>query len=323
MVAEGARGKASPQGGFSDSLRFHGDRGIGQMSTSRPSRRQEAPPAGIPDPRGKRQWAELYASSALSALDIRNRSTFGDLERFCFFIGYSRSGHTLVGTMLNAHPEMVIAHELDAVRFVMHGFRRSQLFPLLLERDRQFGSMGRTWSNYQYDSPDQYQGRFERLRVIGDKRARSSVLQIARDPRLLDRVRKVVRVPITVLHVMRNPFDNIATEARRNKMTLAASTRWYEQICRAVSVVRPLLDSSELIDVPYETFATYPRHTLAGLCESIGVDPKPSYLEACAGIVWPNTNRSRDAVEWTVDERRAVERLIEKYEVLQSYSFDG
>jgi hypothetical protein len=309
--------------GFSDSLRIHGDRGIGLMSTSRPSRRQDSPPAGIPDPRGKRQWAKLYAASALSALDVRSRSTFGDLEHFCLFIGYSRSGHTLVGTTLNAHPEMVIAHELDAVRFVTHGFRRSQLFPLLLERDRQFGSMGRTWSNYQYDIPDQYQGRFERLRVIGDKRARSTVLQIAREPKILDRLRKVVDIPIKVLHVTRNPFDNIATEARRNKMTLTASTEWYEQICRAVSLVRPLLDAAELIDVEYETFANYPRHTLAGLCESIGVDAAPSYLEACAGIVWPGTNRSRDAIEWTVDERRAVERLIEKYEVLQSYSFDG
>jgi Sulfotransferase family len=292
------------------------------MSISRPSRRQGSPGAGIPDPRGKRQWAELYAASALSALDVRNRSTFRDVERFCLFIGYSRSGHTLVGTMLNAHPEMVIAHELDAVRFVMHGFRRSQLFPLLLQRDRQFGSMGRTWSNYEYEIPDQYQGRFERLRVIGDKRARSTVLQIAGDPKALDRVRRVVDVPLKVLHVTRNPFDNIATEARRHKMSLTASTEWYEQICRAISQVRPLLDASELIDIEYETFAAHPRRSLATLCESIGIEAEPSYLEACAGIVWPSTNRSREAVDWSVDERRGVERLIEKYEVLQSYSFD-
>jgi hypothetical protein len=286
-------------------------------------KRLGTPSTGIPDPHGKRQWAKLYASSGLYALDVRNRSTFRDLEHFCFFIGYSRSGHTLIGATLNAHPEMVIAHERDAVSFVTHGFRRSQLFPLLIQRDRQFGSMGRSWSDYQYEIPDQYQGRFERLRVIGDKRARSSVLQIARDPKLLDRLRMVVGVPIRVIHVTRNPFDNIATEARRHKMTLSAATEWYEEICRAVDRVRPLLDSTELIDLQYETFATYPRHTLSGLCASMGVESEPSYLDACAGIVWPSTNRSRDSVDWTDEELRAVEQLIERYEVLQSYTFHG
>ncbi len=50
-----------------------------------------------------------------------------ELERFCFFIGYARSGHTLVATLLNAHRQVMIAHELDAIRFVRHGFRRAQL----------------------------------------------------------------------------------------------------------------------------------------------------------------------------------------------------
>ena len=65
-------------------------------------------------------------------------------------------------------------------------------------------------------------------------------------------------VPIRVLHVTRNPFDNIATEARRHKMSLTEATAWYEQICTAVDRVRPLLDRSELLDVRYETFAGRP-----------------------------------------------------------------
>ena len=199
---------------------------------------------------------------------------------------------------------MVIAHELDAVRFVMHGFRRSQLFPLLLERDRQFGSMGRTWSNYQYEIPDQYQGRFERLRVIGDKRARSTVLQIARDPKVLDRIRKVVGIPIKVLHVTRNPFDNIATEARRHKMTLGRVDRVVRtdlssrqpgaSAPRSVGIDRHRVRDIRHLSAP---------HTGRPVCVVRRRREAP-YLEACAGIVWPSPNRSRDAVEWTVDERR-------------------
>ena len=186
---------------------------------------------GLADPGAGASGPMLYASSALSA---RRNPSFSDLESFCFFIGYSRSGHTLIGTALNAHPEVVISHELDAVRYVRHGFRRAQLFSLILQRDQHFGTMGRTWSGYTYDIPDQFQGRYVRLRVLGDKRARSSALQIAGQPHLLDRLRREVGVPIKVLHVTRNPFDNIATEARRHKMSLADATSWYEQICEAV-----------------------------------------------------------------------------------------
>ncbi len=274
---------------------------------------------GLRDPRGGREWAALYLSSALHA---RRNPAFSDLERFCFFIGYSRSGATLIGAVLNAHPEVVISHELDAVSYLRHGFRRTQLFSLILRRDEHFGTMGRTWSGYQYQVPDQFQGQFERLRVIGDKRARSSVLQIAKQPELLDRLRLVVKVPIRVIHVTRNPFDNIATEARRHKMSLTDATAWYAQICDAVHVVRPLLEPAELLDVHYETFAASPGPALADICRFLEVEPSATYLESCAGLVWPSTNRSRDAVEWTADERHGVERLIEKHPTLQTYTFE-
>ena len=264
----------------------------------------------------------MGASYVSSALGARRNPDLDHLERFCFFIGYARSGHTLVSTLLNAHPDMVIAHELDAVRFITHGFRRPQLLWLILQRDQQFGQIGRQWAGYQFEVPDQFQGKFECLRVVGDKRARASVLQIARRPKLLDRMRKVVKVPIKVIHVTRNPFDNIASEARRFDLSLTEATAWYEQMCAAISVTRPLFDRSELIDLRYEDFASDPGPSLGALCEFLGVRADPAYLEACAGIVWPATNRSRDAVEWTANERRGVERLIEKYDVLRSYAFE-
>ncbi len=224
--------------------------------------------------------------------------------------------------MLNAHREVVIAHELDAVNFVRHHFTRSQLFSLLLQRDQRFGAMGRTWSSYHYEVPDQHQGHYERLRVLGDKRARSAALQIARRPALLDRIRHVVRVPIRVVHVTRNPFDNIATEARRHKLSLGQATTWYEQCCEAVAVVRTMLDPSELIDVRYESFVTEPAASLAELCRFVNIEPDAAYLEACAGLVWPSTNRTRDNFEWTDDERSGVERLIDRFEPIGSYTFD-
>lgn len=288
-------------------------------SSSRGRRLPRAVREGLADPSGWHRWAALYASSLLKE---RQNPDFSDLQGFCFFIGYSRSGHTLIGTALNAHPEMVISHELDALSYVRHRFGRGQLFWSILQRDQHFGTMGRTWSGYNYEIPGQFQGTFERLRVIGDKRARSSALQIAARPQLLDRLRHEVGVPIKVLHVTRNPFDNIATEARRHEMSLTDATTWYEEICVAVDRVRPLLSTSELLDVRYESFATDPTQSLSEICRFLDVEADPAYLDACASIVWPSTNRSRDKVDWTAEERRGVERLIDRFPILGPYTFD-
>jgi hypothetical protein len=290
--------------------------------SSKPAARQPNP---IRDPRGWREWAKRYVSSLVAA---RRNPSFADLERFCFFIGYARSGHTLVGSMLDAHPDAVIAHELDAVNCVRHHFTRAQVFALLLERDLRFGSMGRQWSGYQYEVPGQYQGRYERLRVLGDKRANSAALQIAKWPELLDRIRRVVKVPIRVVHVTRNPFDNIATAARKHNYPstetsrLTQATAWYEESCEAVTKVRQMLDPSELFDIRYESFVEEASASLVELCRFVGMEPGAEYLEACAGLVWPSVNRTRDGVEWSEEERRDVDRVIERFELLHSYTFD-
>src|SRR5687767_7508658 len=51
------------------------------------------------------------------------------VSSYVFFVGYPRSGHSLVGSLLDAHPDMAIAHEMDALRFV-RGYSRNQLFHL-------------------------------------------------------------------------------------------------------------------------------------------------------------------------------------------------
>ncbi len=278
-------------------------------------------PSPMPDAESPADWAKRYLRSLYLA--TRNPS-FADLERYCFFVGYARSGHTLVGSMLDAHPEVVIAHELDAVNHVRHHFSRAQIFALLLERDQKFGALGRSWSGYRYEVPGQYQGRYQRLRVLGDKRGHASALEIARWPELLDRLRRLVKVPIRVVHVTRNPFDNIATAARRHREPLDQAITWYEQSVEAVATVRRLLDPSELLDLRYESFVEDVASSLTELCRFVGVEPDATYLEACAGLVWSDVKKTRDGSEWTDDARRQVEDLIARHEpLLGSYSFDG
>ena len=101
--------------------------------------------------------------------------------------------------------------KLDALKFVEAGFGKHQLYQLLLDNSRRFAGRGREWTGYAYEVPNQWQGRFDELRLIGDKKGGRSTLRLARDPGLLHRLRKTVATEIRFVHTIRNPYDNVAT----------------------------------------------------------------------------------------------------------------
>src|SRR4030095_5011623 len=92
-------------------------------------------------------------------------------------------------------------------------------------------------SNHDYGIPGQWQGRFDRLRGIGDKRAGAVTRAIAAHPDFLDRGRALVGVPLRLVHVVRNPFDNIAAISTRHHMSLEESAAYYFSHCETVGTL--------------------------------------------------------------------------------------
>ncbi|MDQ4062826.1 MAG: sulfotransferase, partial [Actinomycetota bacterium] len=103
-----------------------------------------------------RDWLALGLSYPASYYKGRkNRELFESVGTYCMFIGYPRSGHSLVGSLLDAHPQTIIAHELDALKLVEAGFDKLQLYQLLLDNSRRFARGGREWTGYDYEVPHQ------------------------------------------------------------------------------------------------------------------------------------------------------------------------
>ena len=254
---------------------------------------------------------------------LRDRRDFHDLERFLFFVGYPHSGSSLVGSLLNSHPEVVVSHEADVLRYVKPGIPRPLLLELVLEGDRRFAKIGRRWMNIDYGFVGTCQGTFVRLRVAGDKKAQQSARRVRDDPAILDRLRRTVGVPIRVLHIVRNPFDNITSLLRRPEMTLSEVIDHYRWVADAVDVVQELLDESEFLAVRYESINADPVGRMSEICKFIGVDAPEPYQAICKCIIEPSRGRSRDRIEWPTEARREVENLIDAHALLTGYSFEG
>jgi hypothetical protein len=277
-----------------------------------------------------RETEETLASSRLylasMSLGSDGRALFGDLKTYCVFLGYPRSGHSLIGALLDAHPEVIIAQELDVLRYVAAGFSQQEIYHLLLENSRAAKAGGRMWGEYSYDVPNQWQGRFRTLRVIGDKKGGGSLRRLHAEPELLGRLRRTIDLDIKFVHVVRNPYDNISTMARHREardLSLASCIDSYFARCQTFAAVRRQIADTDILELKYESFVADPTARLEELCRFLGVAADAEYLSDCAGIVYESLHKSRYKVPWTDEGVDVVRKRMSEFPFLGEYSYES
>ena len=155
------------------------------------------------------------------------------VEKFVFFIGYPRSGHSIVGSFMDAHPHMVIAHEFTLFRklrelnlkqemdkiALLHN--KSYLFNSLYHasvRDSMMGWRSKSSDSKNYtlsvDSP--WVGKYnDYISVIGDKCGGITSNTYSESPGGFTahyrQLKRTVGIPIKVFHCVRNPYDMVST----------------------------------------------------------------------------------------------------------------
>jgi hypothetical protein len=241
------------------------------------------------------------------------------------FVGHGRTGHSLVGSLLNGHPEMVVSHELDALRLLDRALvpvSRDQLFSAILQRDAEFTGLGREWTRYSYDVPGTDQGEFDRLQVIGDKKGAASTRRLGRSPELLGQLRETVSVPIRVVHVVRNPFDTIASRRKRKDSWEEYGVEKYFANADTVDLVWEMLDDDERFRLHYEDLVSDTTGALSDLFAFLGVAVDDSYLSTCDEFVFDSPAHTREEFEWSDSEIERIERKSEDYDWLEQYAFN-
>ncbi len=266
---------------------------------------------------------QKYRRFLLSLLGgVWHRASFNRVETFCMFVGYPRSGHTLIGSILDAHPNMIIADELNALRYFDNGFGRKQLFYLLLRNSLKAASAGRKRTGYVYRVPDQWQGRYERLQVIGDKMGHAAALRLAADPDLLNRLRQFLSVHIKFVHVLRNPYDVISTMTLRHQVPLEHSIDRFFWLCQSVDTIKRRVPSADICDLKHEDFIQSPITRLESLCEFFHLKADAAYLDASAKIVFASPHKSRFEVAWDKTLIESVRIKMSQFSFLEEYSYD-
>ncbi len=55
------------------------------------------------------------------------KDPFQTVKKYCMFVEYPRSGRSLVGSLLDAYPHIIMAHELNALRYFERGFSKKRI----------------------------------------------------------------------------------------------------------------------------------------------------------------------------------------------------
>ncbi|MCB9792064.1 MAG: hypothetical protein H6741_05000 [Alphaproteobacteria bacterium] len=248
-------------------------------------------------------------------------------QRLLLFVGYPRSGHSLVGALIDAHPQAIVSHEVDLLARLLAGADRDSLLRALLDTSAQQAAAGRGQGHpgdywYSYEMPGAWAGRVAgELRVLGDKKGGGSTSLLAEHPGLLNALRARTGLPLSLLHVVRDPFDNIASMVLRGHGSLDEVIARYASLCEVVAGV--LAQEPSALTLHHEALLAAPEAELTRLCAFLGLDMNPAWLEAAKGLMHAQPNRSRDALVWSAAQTEAVQRIVSRTPWLARWAASG
>lgn len=280
-----------------------------------------------------------------------------DVKTFVFFVGYGRSGHSIVASMMDAHPNVIIAHEYYLFNKLAYKRRSPRLRKKInLFNDLYFSSYVsamngwraamHTSKGYNLNLNGTWQGQFRKLRVIGDKTAGATTMlyytSAALFKAVLRRLQEVAGVPLRVVHVVRNPYDMIATVA----LYQASSDPDYKKVSASLDnpfkrfkflafAMKNVLKKAEAVDgmgrhfklhileVHLEDLIKDTHRVLLQICKFVGVPCTEEYMRSCLGKVYRHASRSRNLVVWPSGLRKQVEQAIKEIPFFNRYSFAG
>ncbi|NEO53876.1 MAG: sulfotransferase [Okeania sp. SIO3B5] len=283
------------------------------------------------------QLLERYKISKLAIASLSegliNRNLFHNVEKYCMFIGYPRSGHSLLGGLIDAHPNIILGNELDALKYIEAGFRGLQIYYLLLKSSQYFINQEKNLipeaeipkGRFKYIVPNQYNGKFTNLKIIGDKRGGGSTKRLKDNFEILSALESQIKVPIKIIHVVRNPFDNISSIYKKCiSKSLEWSIDYYFNFCYANESIIKKIDSDQIFLLKLESLIAEPKKNLKEITQSfLGVEVDDNYLKDCSSIVFDSPNKSRNKSPWNEQLIELTQRKINKVSFLQGYNYDN
>ncbi len=255
--------------------------------------------------------------------------SFADVHTFLLFVGYPRSGHSLVGALLNAHPQAIVAHELDAVARINAQVERDQLFRDIVDRDTEFKDAGSQWMGYSYEVTPTLPEQQNKLTHIGDKRGGTTSKHLSESWQALEAITNW-GLQLKILHVVRNPYDCISTaikkrEAKQRRVFQSHDViRKMDHFIEKSTVIDQLIKSEkyDIYTLKLEELIADTEKELNKLLHFVELPITDEYLANCKRLVWSTPRQPRFASpHWSAAHKTYLQQKMSAFSFFQDYSF--
>ena len=292
--------------------------------------------------------------NALSSSDIQQ------VKIFIIFLGHQRSGHSIVGSLLDAHPHIILAHEERLLLRLNEDLssetpqynNKSMIFNALWRNSFFSSTSGlRTKSEkalvkgYTLSIDGLYQGKFvSPIQVIGDKNGGQTTLMFIDDPskwqQAFYKLKSLLNIPIKVIHVIRNPYDNIATKilykykgtkkttkAKQSNTTYVVNVKkmkhYIDEYFNMFQAIEQMKSKYHLdyLEVHGKDLIKNPRTTILGMCSFLGVSCSDDYLQICSNKLFKTESKTRYNLRWSKELISDIQDSIINHDNLRRYYF--
>ena len=272
------------------------------------------------------------------------------------FVGWPRSCHSFVGSILDGHPHILVADEYFLMTKLRTGrlpIQRDIIFKALynsstlsIKNARSMRARTERMKGYSLIFEDLMQGQFEdHIDIIGDKGgAHVSILlndKTYNISKTFGILRKQLRVDIYVIRVVRNPYDNIATHSLYKyglkeklkemrslentsllqvpKTALSRSAMEYFRLYFASEKVKAAADKT--IDIHCSDLIDNPREEISKLCEFLEVQCSEDYISKCASHVFTEESHTSKLINWLPEVKESIQKKLDSISVFKAYNY--
>lgn len=136
-----------------------------------------------------------------------------------------------------------------------------------------------------------------------------------------------MRVPVKLIHVVRNPYDSISTmwnimAKRGTPEELSQTIDRYFSLCPTVEATRAQVEPTSWFDLHHEAFLAHPTEHLRALVNFLGCAAPEDWVAACCGILFDKPRRTREGAGWSPAQVADVAQRLALYPMLQAYSYE-
>ncbi len=290
--------------------------------------------------------------------------SFKDVRVMLLTIGFSGSGSSLLGYLLTAHSNMVIAdqpairsgepvaldiNDINGISKKEGGLYSADLnkiFNVILgvdyirwlavkekrENNNILFAQGTRQKRYIL-VPNQYQGRFEILKVLGIKCSTKTTEYLSSECQLTTLKKRLEERGIRLKFILtvRNPYDMIGNKTGKwnkykdslQKPITTKAISYVEELSEKSIKILKQIDPQDIFISRHEEMVADPRLQLTKICEFAQVSASPDYLDSCASCVHKEPRKRQSEFDWTSEQREKVESLIEQYDFLSGYDWES